>query len=210
MSVVNTPVPPRIPGDSALKTLEAQTLKVEDEIIVDGDITCNSLTATTTVVAGTTMTAGTGITATTGNIVATAGAVNAGTTMTAGTGITATTGNITATAGNVVATAGNITASSASASIHSNGFVSASVFSLVGAAQCGTAQLNGASGTVTVSTTAVATGDQILLTYTSIPGALTNSGTLSVSAIVNGTSFTITSSSATDSSYVNWLIARPY
>ena len=130
----NTPIPPRIPGDAALKTLEVQDLKVDGDmtitgdVTIDGDVTCNSLTTTTfvsagtAVTAGTTVTAGTGMTSTTGNIVATAGQVNAGTTMTAGTGMTATTGNIVATAGavsagttvtagtGISATTGNITA----------------------------------------------------------------------------------------------------
>ncbi len=118
----NTPVPPRIPGDAALKTLEVQTLKVEDNLVVDGDVTvtgdldvtgdmtANSVTtvtfvhAGTNITAGTTVTAGTGVIATTGNIVATAGGVTAGTTVTAGTGITSTTGNIVATTGTVQGT----------------------------------------------------------------------------------------------------------
>lgn len=117
---VNVPVPPRIPGDAVLKTLELEDLKIDGpldvtgdvtisgDITISGDLTANSVTTTTfvhagtNVQAGTTVTAGTGITSTAGNIVATAGAVSAGTTVTGGTGVTATTGNVTATAGNVV------------------------------------------------------------------------------------------------------------
>lgn len=77
-------VPPRIPGDSMLRTLDVQNLKVENNVLVEGDIECNQLTSVTTVVAGT------GMTSTTGNIVATVG-------------------NIVATAGNLVATAGTVT-----------------------------------------------------------------------------------------------------
>lgn len=70
-------IPPRIPGDSTLKTLEVQILKVEEEVVVDGDIECDSLTAVTTVTAGTGVTAVTGnVTAVAGNLVATAGTLS--------------------------------------------------------------------------------------------------------------------------------------
>jgi hypothetical protein len=110
MSSPNVPIPPRIPGDASLKTLEVQTLKVEDDLVVEGDITCNSLTATTFVHAGTNVIAATGMTSTTGNIVATIGSVSAGTTVTGGTGITATTGNITAVTGSLISNTANVNA----------------------------------------------------------------------------------------------------
>lgn len=96
--------PPTIPGSLNLKSESVETLQVFNNLNVEGDITCNSLTATTTV------TAGTGMTSTTGNIVATAGAVSAGTTVTGGTGISATTGNITAVAGSLVSNTANVNA----------------------------------------------------------------------------------------------------
>jgi hypothetical protein len=59
------------------------------------------------------------------------------------------------------------------------------------------------AGTVTVNTALVKTGAIIMLTY-SVPGGA--QGFLRVSAIVNGTSFTISSSSGTDTSTVAWAI----
>jgi hypothetical protein len=64
----------------------------------------------------------------------------------------------------------------------------------------GTATLVG--GTVTVNTTSVATGDLVLLSATNTSGT---AGFLRYS-IVNGTSFTITSSSATDTRTIHYLI----
>ena len=146
----------------------------------------------TTVVASSTITAGTGITSTTGNIVATAGAVTAGTSMsatttiTAGTGITATTGNITATNGNVVlGTAGNKLS------------ITTGTNASIGQSAAMTA------GSITISTTAVTASSLIFLTN-ALPGGTV--GTLSVGTITAGTSFVINSSSATDTSKVNWWI----
>jgi hypothetical protein len=68
-------------------------------------------------------------------------------------------------------------------------------------AKMGTAVL--VAGTVTVNTTKAGAGTRIFLT-TLTPGG--TPGFLRVSAIVNGTSFTITSSSGTDTSTVSWLI----
>ncbi len=71
-------------------------------------------------------------------------------------------------------------------------------------ARMGIATLVG--GTVTVSTTAVTANSRVFLT------AQTNSGTpgaVSVSARTGGTSFTITSTSGTDTSDVAWLIVEP-
>lgn len=64
------------------------------------------------------------------------------------------------------------------------------------------------AGTKVVSTTAVQTGDRIFISLDTPNGTL---GSISAptSAIVNATSFTINSSSATDTSVVNWHIIRP-
>ena len=78
------------------------------------------------------------------------------------------------------------------------------VKSTAGSGCVGSATLNG-SGTVTVATTCVATGDYVFFTATT----LTNPGFLRISAISNGVSFTITSSSGTDASVVNWWIVKP-
>ena len=59
------------------------------------------------------------------------------------------------------------------------------------------------AGTITVTTTAALTGSIILLTAQTTGGT---AGALRVSARVNATSFTITSSSALDTSTVGWLI----
>lgn len=69
-------------------------------------------------------------------------------------------------------------------------------------ASAGTATLVG--GTVTVSTTAVTASSLIFLTDTA--SSLTNVGTLAVTAKSAGTSFTVTSSNASDTSTFNWLI----
>jgi hypothetical protein len=61
-------------------------------------------------------------------------------------------------------------------------------------------------GSVTVNTTAVATGDVILLSCTAAGGV---QGFLRISAIVNAVSFTVTSSSALDTSTFSWVIVRP-
>lgn len=61
------------------------------------------------------------------------------------------------------------------------------------------------SGTVTVNTTAVATGDIVLLSCT---GAGGTQGIPRISAISSGTSFTITSSSGSDSSTYSWVIVK--
>jgi hypothetical protein len=71
-------------------------------------------------------------------------------------------------------------------------------------AKMGSATLVG--GTVTVSTTAVTATSRILLT-TNNPGG--TPGAVYVSARVAGTSFTITSTSGTDTSDVVWAIFEP-
>lgn len=61
-------------------------------------------------------------------------------------------------------------------------------------------------GTVTVNTTAVKANSRIFLTSQQSGGT---PGVVGVSARVNGTSFTITSSSATDTSNIAWFIVDP-
>lgn len=62
------------------------------------------------------------------------------------------------------------------------------------------------AGTITVSTTAVTANSRIFLTAQNTGGT---PGALRVSARVAGTSFTITSTSGTDTSTVAWLIMEP-
>lgn len=62
------------------------------------------------------------------------------------------------------------------------------------------------AGTVTINTTQAKTGDRIFVTATS---SGVNSGVLAVTAIVNNTSFTVTSSNALDTATFNWIIFRP-
>ena len=71
-------------------------------------------------------------------------------------------------------------------------------------ARMGTAVL--VAGTVTVNTTAVAANSRIYLTSQTDGGT---PGWLRVSGRTAGTSFDITSSSATDTSTVAWLIVEP-
>jgi hypothetical protein len=61
------------------------------------------------------------------------------------------------------------------------------------------------AGAVTVATTAVSTGDTVLLSRTAIGVTL---GHPYISAISNGVSFTITSSSGTDTSTFSWVIIK--
>lgn len=68
-------------------------------------------------------------------------------------------------------------------------------------ASLGTATL--VAGTVTVSTTAVTSSSKIFLTHGVAGGTV---GVISVGTITNGTSFVINSSSASDTSDINWLI----
>lgn len=59
------------------------------------------------------------------------------------------------------------------------------------------------AGTITISTTAVTASSKIFLTYATVGGT---QGFLSVGTITDGTSFVINSSSALDTSTVNWWI----
>lgn len=72
------------------------------------------------------------------------------------------------------------------------------------AARMGVATL--VAGTVVVNTAAVTANSRILLTGQNSSGA---PGELSVSARTAGTSFTITSSSGTDTRAVGWIIVQP-
>lgn len=72
-------------------------------------------------------------------------------------------------------------------------------------ARMGTATL--AAGTVTVNNTSVTANTRIFLTVQNVGGT---QGFLSVSSIVPGTSFTITSASGTDTSTVAWLLIEPF
>jgi hypothetical protein len=71
-------------------------------------------------------------------------------------------------------------------------------------AKMGTATL--VAGTVTVSTTAVTANSRIFLTAQTSGAA---AGALRVSARTAGTSFTITSTSGTDTSSVAWMLVEP-
>lgn len=71
-------------------------------------------------------------------------------------------------------------------------------------AKMGTAVLS--AGTVVVSTTAVTANSRIFLTNQTLGGT---AGFLRVSARTAGTSFTITSSSGTDTSTIAWMIVEP-
>lgn len=62
------------------------------------------------------------------------------------------------------------------------------------------------AGTITVNTTAVTANSRIMLTGQNTSGA---AGELSISARVAGTSFTITSTSGTDTRSVAWIIFEP-
>jgi hypothetical protein len=72
-------------------------------------------------------------------------------------------------------------------------------------AKQGTATLSG--GTVTVANTSVTASSRIFLTSTGAGGA--TSGALCVSAVVAGTSFTVTSTLVTDASTFNYEIFEP-
>ena len=118
-------------------------------------------------------------------------------TVTADGSITTNDGNLVATNGNIVITATatlgkgklNVPATGANAIVGTSGALVAT----------------GGGSILTVATTAVTASSKIFLTYASAAGT---QGFLRVSAIVAATSFTITSSSATDTSTVNWFIVN--
>ena len=136
-----------------------------------------------------TVTAATGITSTAGNIVATAGNISttAGS-ITSATTLTATLGAITATNGNLVlGTTGNKLV------IHATTAASDSIGTSVAMT----------AGAVVISTTAVTASSIIFLTMNT-PGG--TPGYLSYGSINPGVGFRINSTSATDTSTVNYLI----
>jgi len=130
------------------------------------------------------LTVSNGVTATTGNITATNGNV------VAGTGVTSTTGDIVATAGDL-----RINGTGKGIRIKEGG-----VNARMGIA-------NMADGTATVSTTLVGADSRIFLTTNEEGGG--TEGFVRVSARTPGTSFTITSSEATDTGNVAWLMIDP-
>lgn len=71
----------------------------------------------------------------------------------------------------------------------------------------GTGTLSG--GTLVISTTAVTANSLIFITDTG-GGVLANIGALYISARTGGTSFTVSSSNALDTSTFNWFIVEPY
>jgi hypothetical protein len=191
-----------------------------------------SLTTTTSLASTTTMTAGTGLTVTSGGATITAG----GLTVTAGgaavtgtttintsgaavttigtggtgavnignaTGNTAVTGSLTAST-TLTATLGNITATNGNLNLAHTGNKLLIHASTAASDSIGTATL--ASGTVTVSTTAVTASSLIFLSYKNCASSLACS--LSYGTIMAGASFVITSQDLTDStSTVNyWII----
>ncbi len=115
-------------------------------------------------------------------------ALVATTSVTAGTTVTATLGAITATNGNLVlGTAGNklSIATGANASLGTSAAMTA--------------------GAIVISTTAVSASSKIFVTHNTLggtPGAVS----APTASIIAGTSFAIASSSATDTSTVNWMI----
>ena len=141
--------------------------------------TPSSFIAPGSIASTTTLTGGTGITATTGNITATAGAVSAGTT------VTATLGAITATNGNLVLnTAGNkiVIATGTNASVGTSDAMTA--------------------GAVTVATTACSATAKVFYARATVGGT---PGNVSITA-QDGTGFTLTSSSNTETSTFNWWV----
>lgn len=95
--------------------------------------------------------------------------------------------------GNLTLTLGSVTLSAAGAKLNIATGSNASV---------GTGTLSG--GTATISTTAVTSSSLIFLQDTA--GTITNVGTLTVSSKIAGTSFTVTSTLALDTSTFNWHI----
>lgn len=113
--------------------------------------------------------------------------------LTASTTLTATLGAITATNGNVVlGTAGNKIISTSVASTTTAGANSFGKVSLVG-------------GSAVVATTAALTNSIIILTIQAL-GTVAVPMAIGVTARTNATSFTITSSDATDTSSIGWMI----
>lgn len=128
------------------------------------------------------------------------GTLSATTTITAGTGITCTTGNINATNGSVIMGG---TSSLFSAAGTGNGLQVVDKNSST--ACCGTATLS--SGSVVVTTSYCTTTAVILLTVNNTATSGSTISPVAVNAQSNG-SFTIKSSSGSDSNQVNWMIIK--
>lgn len=178
-----------------------------------------SLQTVTSITSGTTMTANTGATilggdlrvnvgdlhVILGDVDVTNGSVSAGNNITTLNNITATTGNITASSG-LVSGVGLTSLVSPITAVNGDLILSTAgnkIEIATGAnASCGT---SGAmtSGSIVISTTAVTASSLIFLTPNAL-GTVTTPKELYVSARTPGTSFTITSADATDTSTVNW------
>lgn len=89
---------------------------------------------------------------------------------------------------------------------HDSGLVGWTALSLKDGANKRMGQAILVGGTVIVSNTTVTANTRIFLSHANTSGTL---GHLYISARTAGTSFTITSSSGTDTSTVNWLLIEP-
>lgn len=74
-------------------------------------------------------------------------------------------------------------------------------------ARMGTGTLSG--GTATIANTSVTSSSRIFITDTGNGGVLTNVGSLAVTSISAGTSFTVASTNVLDASTFNWFIMEP-
>lgn len=90
--------------------------------------------------------------------------------------------------------------------VHDSGLVGWTAISLKDGANKRMGQAVLVGGTVTVSNTKVTANTRIFLTRQVAGGTL---GHLSVGTVVAATSFVINSSSATDTSTINWLLIEP-
>lgn len=89
---------------------------------------------------------------------------------------------------------------------HDNGLLGWTALSLKDGTNKRMGQSTLVGGTVVVSNTSVTASTRIFLSHANTSGTL---GHLYISARVASTSFTITSSSGTDTSTVNWLLIEP-
>ncbi len=90
--------------------------------------------------------------------------------------------------------------------VHDSGLVGWTALSLKDGANKRMGQAVLVGGTVVVSNTTVTANTRIFLSHANTSGTL---GHLYISARTASTSFTITSSSGTDTSTVNWLLVEP-
>ena len=89
---------------------------------------------------------------------------------------------------------------------HDSGIVGWTAISLLDGSNKRMGQAVLVGGTILVANTTVTANTRIFLSHANTSGTL---GHLHISARVAGTSFTITSSSGTDTSTVNWLLIEP-